>query len=160
MNVVFLDYDGVVNTAMWDAEGKHCRYNFSWDNSVNNFQSVQWVSEFCEQCGYDIVVSSTWRLEKNYIDCLKNGGLRSGINVIGKTPFLLDGTRGDEIRAYLSSHPEVEKFLIFDDDNDMDDLEDHLIKCNPHTGFGVDEFCKAVKLDEKMQREMNREVHT
>ena len=74
MNVVFLDYDGVVNTPLWDSEGKYCTYGFPEDNKVNNFQCVQWVSEFCQKFRYSIVVTSTWRFESNYKECLINGG--------------------------------------------------------------------------------------
>ena len=59
MNVVFLDYDGVVNTPMWDADGKHCRFNYSRDNKVNNFQAVSWLNRLYEDYKYDIVVTST-----------------------------------------------------------------------------------------------------
>lgn len=45
--VIFLDYDGVVNTPMWDTDGKHCSYAHPGDNKVNNFQAVQWLSEAC-----------------------------------------------------------------------------------------------------------------
>ena len=66
MNVVFLDFDGVVNTPWWsrDESGDlKCKYNFPFDGKVNNWQAVQWVSEFCEKYNYDIVISSTWRKE-------------------------------------------------------------------------------------------------
>lgn len=152
MNVVFLDYDGVVNTPMWDGEGRRCRYYFPEDNKVNNFQCVQWVSEFCEKLGYDIVVTSTWRFEKNYIDCLKNGGLRKCVKVLGKTPTILDGSRGEEIKAYLKEHPEVDQFLIFDDDNDMGELEEHLVLCDSNCGFGIREFYEAEALHESFRR--------
>lgn len=153
MNVVFLDYDGVVNTPMWDNGGVHCTYNFPEDNSVNNFQCVQWVSEFCQRFGYDIVVSSTWRFDDNYVDCLKNGGLRDGIKVIGKTPRHTHdyASRGEEILAYLKEHPDVEHFLIFDDVDDFyyaPELYDHFVECDTTVGFGLNEYYKAKRLHE------------
>lgn len=158
MNVVFLDYDGVVNTPMWDADGKHCRFNFPEDNSVNNFQCVQWVSEFCQKYGYSVVVSSTWRMDKNYIDCLRNGGLREGVEVVGKTPVHRHdhATRGGEIDAYLKEHPEINRFLIFDDEDDFDyfpELREHLVLCDTDLGFGLTEFYKAERLHEKLENE-------
>ena len=56
LNVVFLDYDGVVNTPMWELrDGKwKYRHHQTYDGKVNNQQAVQWVSEFCEKYGYDI----------------------------------------------------------------------------------------------------------
>ena len=150
MNVVFLDYDGVVNTPMWDNDGKHCRFNFPSDNKVNNFQCVQWLSEFCEKFNYCIVVTSTWRMDENYIDCLKNGGLRDGIEIVGKTPVINGAHRGAEIRAFLDAHHEITNFIIIDDEDDMDDLVDHLILCDTNTGFGCSKFFEARELHEKL----------
>ena len=156
MNVVFLDYDGVVNTPMWDSTGEHCRYNSSFDNRVNNFQAVQWVSEFCQKYGYSIVVTSTWRFDSNYKDCLINGGLRDGVQILGKVPHLLDAERGEEIQKYLDNHPEVDKFLIFDDDSDMGNLVNHLIKTDTTVGFSMTCFNAAVELHNKFVSEDKR----
>lgn len=153
MNVVFLDYDGVVNTPMWDECGKRCRYNFPEDNKVNNFQSVQWVSEFCEKYNYSIVVSSTWRFEKNYYECLRNGGLRAGVCVVGKTPILDGLSRTEEISRYLLEHPEVENFLIFDDDEIDGSLSEHAVLCDSSRGFGLTEFQRAVLIHERIERQ-------
>lgn len=150
MNVVFLDYDGVVNTPMWDPEGKRCTYGFPQDNKVNNFQCVQWVSEFCQKHNYSIVVSSTWRFDKNYKECLINGGLRAGIEILGRTDHIPCSTRGAEIHKYLTEHPEITTFLIFDDENDMDDLADHLVLCDSEIGFGIHELCAAERLHKKL----------
>ncbi len=150
-NVVFLDYDGVVNTPMWDNNGKHCRYNFPRDNKVNNFQCVQWVSEFCEKFGYDIVVSSSWRTDANYKECLINGGLRKDIKILGRTPATFKYSRGREIQMYLDEHPEIENFLIFDDEDDMENLSDHLVLCNTAYGFCMPEYSKAEMLHHKFE---------
>lgn len=148
-SVVFLDYDGVVNTPMWSANGKRCSFGFPSDNKVNNFQCVQWVSEFCQKFGYSIVVTSTWRFDNNYKECLINGGLRDGIKILGRTPNINNANRGAEIQQYLTDHPEIESFLIFDDETDMGELIDHLVKCNPYVGFGLAELEKAEKLHKK-----------
>lgn len=155
MNVLFLDYDGVVNTPMWDDTGKNCRFNHSGDNKVNNFQAVQWVSKFCKECGYDIVVTSTWRFENNYKDCLVNGGLWNGIQILGRTPYVSTGNRGDEIQKYLEEHPEVDNFLIFDDDSDMGDILDHLIKTDSTFGFSMYNYDAAVQLHKHLVDEHN-----
>lgn len=151
MNVLFLDYDGVVNTPMWQLSSKGemcCNYNFPSDNKVNNFQACQWVSEFCERFNYSIVVTSTWRLHENYINCLYLGGLRDCVKVLGKTPDLRfdeNKHREDEIRLYLDNHPEVTNFIIIDDDP-IDGFDDHYVCCSQDCGFNFKEYCKAKKL--------------
>ena len=116
--VVFLDYDGVVNVPMWNDKGTSSRYNFPSDGKVNNFQAVQWLSEACQKFHYDIVVTSTWRSHANYKECLINGGLRDGIQILGKTVSLSyehpypEKTRGWEIKKYLEEHPEIKYYVI------------------------------------------------
>ncbi len=145
INVLFLDYDGVVNVPMWNNEGTKCEYGYPRQGKVNNFQACQWVSEFCQKFNYKIVVISTWRKRDNYKECLYNGGLRKTIDIIGKTECLYPQTRGDEIRDWLSKHPEVDKFIIFDDET-IDGLEDKQILCTNSYGFGEDEFNKAATI--------------
>lgn len=153
MNIIFLDYDGVVNTPMWNEDGTHCRYNFPEDNKVNNFQAVQWVSEFCQKYHYSIVVSSTWRMDDNYKECLINGGLRDGIEIIGRTK-ILNKTRGTEIEQYLQEHPEVDSYLIFDDEEDFfDEQYGHLVLTDGAAGFTMNSFTEAVKLHRRLEEE-------
>lgn len=141
--ICFLDYDqdGVVNTPMWNAEGTVCSYGFPNQGKVNNFQAVQWLSEACQKFGYDIVVTSTWRLDDNYKECLINGGLRKGIEVLGRTPRFSGQPRGTEIKAYLEEHPEIQYYVIVDDEADMlPEQMSHFIKTNGDTGFNLSEF--------------------
>lgn len=149
--IIFLDYDGVVNTPMWNDKGTKCTYNFPSDGKVNNFQAVQWISECCQKFHYDIVVTSTWRMKDNYKDCLINGGLRPGIEILGRTDDLWDSDhhtcRGDEIAKYLAEHPEVNYYMIIDDENDMlDEQEDHLIQTNGYVGFNLSDFTRFEKI--------------
>ena len=158
MKVLFLDYDGVVNTPMWDNDGIKCRYNHSGDGYVNNFQALQWISELCEKYNYKIVVSSTWRFWDNYIDCLFAGGLREDVEVIGCTPVLRhpNVTRGEEIQAWLNEHKDVEKFLIVDDETDMGSLIYALVLCDPEAGFTRREFRYALQLDKDWEKIANK----
>ena len=161
--VVFLDYDGVVNRKMWVNEngGWVCRFGGPDDGEVNDIQAVQWVSEFCEKYGYDIVVTSSWRKYKGYEACLRAAGLRDGIKILGSTS-LPARDRAEEISDYLAEHPQIEAYLVFDDDPSLVrkkikcdgdselalDIEgDHyqsLVLCCSGRGFGEEEYNKAV----------------
>lgn len=145
--VCFLDYDGVVNTPMWNAEGTICSYGFPAQGKVNNFQAVQWLSEACQKFGYDIVVTSTWRLDDNYKECLINGGLRSGIEILGRTHRFSGQSRGAEIKAYLEEHPEILYYVIVDDEADiLPEQRGHFIQTNGDTGFNLNEFKEFEKI--------------
>lgn len=152
--VIFLDYDGVVNTPMWNDKGTKCNYNFPSDGKVNNFQAVQWISECCKKFRYDIVVTSTWRWSHNYKDCLINGGLRSGIEILGRTEDLWTverpACRGDEIAKYLADHPEIKYYIIIDDEDDMlPEQMDHFIQTNGNVGFSLDDYKHFEKIHMK-----------
>lgn len=147
--ILFLDYDGVVNTLMWNNKGTKCSYNYPQDGKVNNFQAVQWVSEFCQQCHYSIVVTSTWRKDRNWRECLINGGLRNGIEILGCTD-ITDGKRGEEIKSYLKQHPEIKYYIIVDDENDMlAEQQSHFVQTDTLIGFGIREYQQCVKIYEK-----------
>ena len=132
---------------MWNEKGTKCTYNFPTHGKVNNFQAVQWLSEACEKFHYDIVVTSTWRWDKNYKECLINGGLRDGIEILGRTPALLDQSRGAEIKKYIDEHPEIKYYVIIDDDSDMlPEQVDHFIKTDYKVGFNLSDFEKFEKI--------------
>ncbi len=145
MKIIFLDYDGVVNTLIWDESGK-CGYNFPDDGKVNNYQAVMWLNELCKKTGAKIVVSSTWRYtchDISYQDCLYNGGLNKNIEIIGCTERFGNETRTAEIKSYLYKHPEIKDYVILDDEDVSDS---HFVKCNANYGFGIEEFFKAKTL--------------
>ncbi len=152
MNVVFLDYDGVVNNIIWDPEKGRADYSHPFMGKVNNWQAVQWLSEFCEKYDYKIVVTSTWRLHKNYKECLIAGGLRNGIEILGCVGRL-SGGRGAEIMEYLSQRPEIEKWLVLDDEDCSEgypEIKDHQVLCLNNGGFNLEEYQLACKMHEEM----------
>lgn len=150
MNIIFLDYDGVVNTPIWNKETGKCRFNFPSDGRVNNEQAIMWLNELWRKTGQTaaIVVSSTWRYacrqdENSYQDCLYNAGLDPHIKIIGCTDFIDFGytTRTEEIKSYIEKYKdEIDNYVILDDE--FVDL-DNFVQCNSNYGFGLEEFVKA-----------------
>ena len=151
MNIVFLDYDGVVNNIIWDPKKGRADYSHPFMGKVNNWQACQWLSEFCEKYDYKIVVTSTWRLHPNYKECLIAGGLRDGIEILGCVGTRLE-SRGDEIMAYLRQHPEIEKWLVLDDEDCSEgfpEIAEHQVLCLTNGGFNLEEYQLAIQLHEK-----------
>lgn len=152
MKVVFLDYDGVVNTPIWD-ENHYCGFNFPEDGKVNNYQACQWLNKLCKKFDLKIVVTSTWRYcchDTPYQDCLYNGGLDKSIEIIGCTDWFGNMSRYDEIKSYLENHKEIERYIILDDDKCDDE---NYVYCNPGYGFGIEEYMKAEKILKKDKEE-------
>jgi hypothetical protein len=136
---------------MWNDQGTECTYSFPSDGKVNNFQAVQWISECCQKFHYDIVVTSTWRMRSNYKECLLNGGLRPGIEILGCTDDLWNPNyhtcRGTEISQYLEDHPEINYYMIIDDEDDiLPGQEDHFIQTNGDVGFCLADFTRFEKI--------------
>ena len=154
-NIIFLDFDGVVNTIYYRYYKRfkkyQMRYATSADKIVNNRQAIQWLNELYDKYPYDIVVTSTWRLHSNCIQILYNSGLNKKIKIIGYTPHLEGKTRGEEIKKWIEDNNYINfnNFIILDDDTDMGDLDKYLIKCDPYLGFTIYEFNKCIDFFKK-----------
>ena len=124
MKVIFLDFDGVITT-----------YYSKW--KINMYK-INIINDICDKTDAKIVVSSTWRMgyhndvtafherlkqyfiKHNYLDNFKDTFDKFISNIIGMTECI-GGLRGDEIKSYMNKHPEVENYVIIDDDSDMCD---------------------------------------
>lgn len=153
--VVFLDIDGVVNTLQLD-ENLEPKYYTEHDGKVGNEQAVRWLNKLCLETQAHIVISSSWRHGGIGVvrKCLYNSGLDPNIMIIDQTPTKFSKDRGYEIHLWLKDHPEVEQFVILDDDTDMEPVKDHLVKCDSSKGFLSEEYLKAKDLlsDEKIRQ--------
>lgn len=155
MKIIFLDFDGVINTPMWDDEGKRCRFYGSGDGKVNDFQAICWLNELCKRTSSKIVLSTSWKDYKslNFLrELLYNSGLKRNVEIIGKTPMIRTEDcykdRTIEIETYLIGHEadNVENYVILDDDEIFEPLVSHFVKCNTCYGFKEPEFQKALKI--------------
>lgn len=122
MKIIFLDIDGVLNVYSHDYDEYGSQFH---KHLVENLQKV------VEETDAKIVISSTWRYSglQTMKDMWRNRDLPG--DVIDITPDcnnLLDEglfesldsiDRGHEIEYCLNKHPEVENYVIFDDDNDF-----------------------------------------
>lgn len=104
VNILFLDYDGVV-ALDFDIEAFR---------SVFDRRCLENVNRLCREFDLKIVVSSSWRNESDYQDMLRDNGLGPDIEILGKTPELYIG-REKEILAYLKEHINIDRFIILDD---------------------------------------------
>ena len=149
--VVFLDFDGVVNTIYWkkDTNGICCVNAMKGGHTeLNNQQAIGWLNELYSIVQYDIVVSSTWRMGMSIEELqhlLIKSGFRPDIQVIGKTP-VLHKERGVEIQQWIDDNNFTNKFIIIDDDSDMCHLLPVLIRCDCQLGFTIYDFKKALNL--------------
>lgn len=138
MKVIFLDVDGVLNSA---------RDRFSTE-LVSEYH-FDFLKELVDATGAKIVLSSSWRIgfnamrqpERNLLAKLESRGLE----VYDFTP-IMTGTRGDEIREWLTTHP-VDSFVILDDEADMEEFrETNLVQTDMNVGLQESDIPKAIKI--------------
>ena len=139
MKVLFLDIDGVLNSAFAINEQ---RRGDAIDRGM-----VERVNQIVDATGCKIVISSTWRLyqKPEKLTALLYGyGLRPV--VIDRTPELdiEDFNRGDEINTWLKNHPEVTHFVILDDNDDS--AMRNLVQTTFKHGLQAEHVVKAIQL--------------
>ena len=134
MKVIFLDFDGVITIPpKW-----HIRP-----------EKIKWIKKIVDETGAKIVVSSSWRMstvEKTkeiILDkpkrCPQNKMLHWFVDNLYDVTHTYKGLRGEEIKDWLNEHPEVENYVIIDDDDDMlDEQLYHFVQtCYEHV-YSID----------------------
>jgi HAD domain in Swiss Army Knife RNA repair proteins len=169
MKVIFLDFDGVLNSAASFLverrirQGKHTLKNGRV--AVEAFPPVS--ETLCRVCTSNfqhvldevpdakIVISSTWR-QIFTLDQLRDKLSEYGVDssrVIGMTPETFGGERGREIEMWMTKHPEVTSYVILDDnyigppyqDNHYD-LGPNFVKTTWNVGLTLALAVSAVKV--------------
>lgn len=157
MKVIFLDFDGVLNsTETWRKRGKGLALGGPREGLTGGLRGldpdhVGPLNQIVQESGAKIVISSSWRLDKKLDDMDKLDELRlylkqagAECDVIGMTssgafdPVRGIGNssiRGYQIQEWLNDHPEVTHFVILDDSDDMVHLLPKLVQTNDRTGL-------------------------
>ncbi len=102
MKVIFLDVDGVIN----------CQYttqSYGGFIGIDPYMAIL-VDRILQATGAKIVLSSTWRLDKNSRD-----EVSKFVDFIDFTPDIAHEVRWKEVSQYLSTHQDIEKFAVLDD---------------------------------------------
>lgn len=131
MKICFLDFDGVLNSGKFLAaqDKKKFPSQREFRDAQIDPDKVELLNQIISASGTKIVISSTWR-KLEPLDELKKLLVSKGLigEIIGITPESCSGIRGEEIQEWLDDHPDVESFVILDDNQDMAHLLPRLIK--------------------------------
>lgn len=125
MKVLFLDVDGVLNRCGMSAQGLES-------------DKLGLLRRIIMETGCNVVLSSTWRKFDRLLVRIK-----AEIELHDVTPCLdeIQGglwtaqPRGMEISTWLGNHPQVERYVILDDDSDMGALKPHLVGTQSFIGL-------------------------
>lgn len=125
MDVIFLDFDGVLNSRRFRAA----------QSGMIDEKHMTFLRHIVEATGAQVVLSTSWRVHwdsspENHSETGReidrNFG-KYGIEIIGKIPNGPDKAQG--IRHWLASHPDVEQYVILDDSLfGWEELAEHLVR--------------------------------
>lgn len=139
MNVIFLDFDGVLDTL-------HKSSNEDIEKRIII------LADICKEYNCKVVIEAssksaidedTLETDSKWIKFIFNCFKKYGIECIGRTPSIakkinnysyLPIWKEDEIISYLYNHPEIEHFCIIDDDDlgekqsDLNKVREYLVK--------------------------------
>lgn len=142
--VIFLDFDGVVRT-------KRSILGKTDTTDKVDLICIREFNRVITETGGNIVVSSSWRSTKNKTEKLiRSWGILG--NMMGITPVIASSpnnnnkclsfaSRGEEIRKWfelqaLKGNPFSKyKFVIIDDEDDMEEFKPYLVQC--HFNYGL-----------------------
>jgi hypothetical protein len=134
MKILFLDVDGVLNTQRYITRkdrqfiGRKHLAKLEWEVEQIDPARISMVNQIVQETGCKVVVSSTWRKLHSIEE------LDSLFRILGAEFSIFDYThilgtrRGFEIQEWLDENPQVDRFVILDDDSDMEHLTPYLVR--------------------------------
>ena len=152
MKIIFLDFDGVMDTAYYDhiLSKEGLPENDSY-GTVFDPDCVQNLKEIIDKTGADIVVTSSWKYfmtYKDFLDMWESRGLPGFVTDVTPTPSVRRN-RGDEIDAWLDEC-DVECQYVIIDDLDGSNFNEHqiprLLVVNPFNGIDEEIKERAIAL--------------
>lgn len=160
MSILFLDFDGVLNSTLFmqsvfkdDFLTRQPNETIeSFDQKRLDRKSIPLLNQIWDATGCLIVVTSQWRNEplrnRHYLHwLLVSLGFKGYI--WGCTPHMPESNRSGEIREYLRhlkrSGCDTSKYAILDD-SIIYDHKEHFVKTNPHEGLTDVEVAKVIDL--------------
>lgn len=134
MKVLFLDFDGVLN----NFKDRNFGEKLSEPACENLNSLLKKVPEL------KVVISSAWRMHglEYCKKMLKKNGVKVDrvIDVTGQE----NGIRGHQIQCWLDRNPGVTNMVIIDDESDMGELMNKLVKTSSFIGLTSKEVDLAV----------------
>ena len=150
MKAIFLDKDGVLNSDEYF--DKIEVQDIKGIESDIDLETVKLLKEAVDATGAKVVVTASARYTANgkfLIELLREHKIFPDL-----TPFI-DNKRGIEIKQWLSEHPEIDDFVILDDeifDSYDEELMKKLIKISNGNGITFGEGLQRKDVDKIIQR--------
>lgn len=162
MRVIFLDIDGVLNSQRSALAFTGFGFPDPEKDPKLDPVAVNILRKLVRETEAKIVVSSSWRLGSTvdelraiFVNWYKVWEDAADI-IIDMTPDLWKKTpytkgkqvlRGQEVDAWLEAHPEVDAYVIFDDNSDfLPHQSSRFIQTDPNVGLTFDDYQRALAI--------------
>lgn len=158
MRVIFLDFDGVLNSSASYLFEERKRKALPRAAAKRIGPSSETLCHVCcstfqfildKVPDVQVVISSTWR-EHFTIEKLRKILTAYGVDasrVIDITPSMFKRDRGHEIKAWLGEHPEVTDFVIIDDFYiGAGYTDDHIVKTSEPIGLTLNNALSVIQM--------------
>jgi len=148
---IFVDFDGVLNSDHFYTRSRRAAEKGELDRGC-----VKLLNELVARTGCKIVIISNWRHGESVPELRKimvDRGFEHPASVVGKTPDLgEDAVRGYEILAYIKARKMKEPFVVLDDTDDMDGVEDCFVRTDPRKGLQKADVERAIQILRRQAR--------
>lgn len=153
VKLIFLDIDGVLVNRDSFRLPRTAHGGYKATFCTAHPSCVEQLNRIVEATGARVVLSSVWRLHG--VRVMREVFAKWGVNakIVGRTPDLrstaetiLTVQRGDEINAWLSKREGVDRFVIIDDDADMNGLSDRLVQTQFEPGLTVADADRVIAM--------------
>ena len=151
VKIIFLDFDGVLNTAEFLDKLEPVPYATHLGAKLLSREldpvRVQCINDIVELTGAKVVVTSAWRVGSTLQwleQVLRHAGFVG--EVVGKTQRFYGRPRSEEIQDWLEfREQEIESFVILDDDVSAN-IEGHFIETSFHEGLTKAHVPQAIEI--------------
>lgn len=160
MNIIFLDFDGVMDTAYYDAYLVRNDLPESDANGRPLFdpQCIDNLKKIIEHTGADIVVTSDWKYIDSFSNLLDMWEQRKMPGLLLDTTPNISSHRGNEIDCWLKECKSACNYVIIDDlgaENFNYHQLENLVIVNPYTGLDDNVADRAISI---LNRQINNET--
>jgi hypothetical protein len=145
LKIIFLDIDGVLNSDEYYRSVDRAKNDWSRFDPI----AVDYIKKLVTEFSAKLVITSTWRFGavKQLDNELNKSHLNKHLHKDWQTPKTHPSHRGTEIKMWLDNHPEVNNYLILDDDSNMlKDQLPHFVQTNLMSGMNNDIFIKSKEI--------------
>jgi hypothetical protein len=158
MKVIFLDFDGVLNSEQYEQGPDYMSpTGLPFGESRIDPKCIQRVNHLIDSTGAKVVLSTAWRhmwSRDEIVDMLEKRGFKHASSVLDILPSLND-SRGEEVKQWLGQSEEgariggegVDGYVILDDVPEFDGEQmQHFIQTNPDVGLTDQDVRRAISI--------------